>query len=177
MGIALFLLFTIVPIAEIYLLIKVGGEIGALPTIGLVLLTAVVGAAMIRHQGIATLTRARTSMEQNIMPVGALFDGLCLLVAGALLLTPGFVTDTFGFLLLVPPFRRIAADLLAARLVGDVEVHVDGPGRSAGGAPHGDGVIDGEFTEVEDEPPEKDRRLLPENARGRGWSKPASPTE
>lgn len=164
MGVALFLLFTAVPIAEIYLLIKVGGEIGALPTIGLVLLTAFVGAGLIRLQGMATLARARASMEQNIMPVGAMFDGLCLLVAGALLLTPGFVTDTFGFLLLIPPFRRMIARILAARLVPMPD-----------GAGHGrrpdDGVIEGEFSEVDESPRPDSSPALPPGQAGRGWGK------
>ena len=131
MGILLFLLFTAVPIAEIFLLIRVGGEIGAIPTIGLVILTAVVGAALIRMQGFATLARAQASMEKSEMPVGALFDGLCLLVAGALLLTPGFVTDTIGFLLLIPPFRKFLAATLGARLMARATIRSSSRGIEA----------------------------------------------
>ncbi|MBD3609935.1 MAG: FxsA family protein [Gammaproteobacteria bacterium] len=101
-----FLLFLLVPIFEIYLLIQVGGSIGALPTIALVVLTAVVGSALIRHQGLSTWGRARQGMASGQMPALEMLEGVGLLIAGALLLTPGFFTDTIGFILLVPILRR-----------------------------------------------------------------------
>ena len=105
-GQILFLAFLLVPIAEIYVLIQVGGLLGALPTIALVVFTAVLGSMLIRSQGLATLARVRTSMARGEVPAVELLEGMCLLVAGALLLTPGFVTDSVGFTLLVPPLRR-----------------------------------------------------------------------
>ena len=102
----LVLLFVAVPIAEIYLLLEVGGIIGALPTIGLVVLTAVVGAALVRAQGFSTIQQVRRTMDAGEIPAVAIVEGIFLLVAGALLLTPGFLTDTIGFCCLVPPLRR-----------------------------------------------------------------------
>lgn len=106
MAIWILLAFVGVPLIEIALFIEVGGFIGLWPTIAIVIATAVVGTALIRHQGLSTLRRAQQEMDANRLPMRELFDGVCLLFAGALLLTPGFMTDTLGFLLLVPPLRR-----------------------------------------------------------------------
>ncbi|HEY5720679.1 MAG TPA: FxsA family protein [Gammaproteobacteria bacterium] len=112
----LLLLFLVIPLVEIYLLIQAGSVIGALPTVGLVVLTAVVGAWMLRLQGLATLARVRASLEQGELPETALVEGVLLLLAGALLLTPGFVTDGFGFVLLVPGARIALARALLRRV-------------------------------------------------------------
>ncbi len=102
----LFLLFLAVPMVEIYFLIKVGSVIGAIPTIALVVFTALLGAMLLRFQGWITLQRARMSMAQGQLPATEMMEGVLLVMAGALLLTPGFVTDSIGFLLLVPPLRK-----------------------------------------------------------------------
>jgi len=102
----LFLLFLLIPLLEIYLLIEVGSVIGTLPTIFLVVFTAVLGALMLRVQGFSTLARLRRTMEQGGIPAVEMLEGAVLLIAGALLLTPGFFTDTLGFLCLIPPIRR-----------------------------------------------------------------------
>ena len=94
----LFILLLVVPIVEIALFIKVGGLIGVWPTIGIVIATALAGAALLRRQGLATLRSARASLADNRFPIDEVFDGLCLAVAGALLLTPGFFTDAVGLL-------------------------------------------------------------------------------
>jgi len=103
----LLVIFFSVPLAEIYILVQVGGVIGAVPTIAMVVLTAVIGAALIRHQGLSTLKRVQNSLEQGELPAEALLEAALLLVAGALLLTPGFVTDAVGFACLVPGLRRL----------------------------------------------------------------------
>ncbi len=103
---SLFLSFLIVPLVEIYLLIKVGGLIGAGPTVFMVVFTAVLGAFLIRLQGISTMNRVREMLMRGEIPAIEVMEGLVLLVSGALLLTPGFFTDTLGFLGLVPPLRR-----------------------------------------------------------------------
>jgi len=103
----LFLLFVLVPTVEIYFLIKVGHLIGAIPTIGLVVFTALLGSMLLRFQGWATLQRTRATMAQGQVPALEMLEGVLLVMAGALLLTPGFVTDTIGFLLLVPPLRKV----------------------------------------------------------------------
>jgi len=103
----LFLFFLLIPLVEIYFLIKVGSIIGAIPTIALVVFTALLGAMLLRFQGLATLQRTRSAMAQGKLPAMEMFEGVLLVFSGALLLTPGFVTDTMGFLLLVPPFRKM----------------------------------------------------------------------
>lgn len=102
----LLLLFIIVPILEIYLLITVGRSIGVLPTVSLVILTAIVGTYLLRVQGLATLQTVQTTLAQGQVPTEALLEGIFLLVGGALLLTPGFFTDALGFLCLIPAPRR-----------------------------------------------------------------------
>ena len=101
-----FILFLVVPFVEIYLLVEIGARIGAPWTILLVVLTAIVGAWLVRVQGLATWRRFQTSVARNELPAIALAEGLCLLIAGALLLTPGFFTDGVGFACLIPPLRR-----------------------------------------------------------------------
>ena len=101
-----------------YLLIKVGGYIGAWPTIGLVMLTAVIGISLLRIQGLSTLTRGLSRLEGGSLPAREMVEGLLLAVAGALLLTPGFVTDLVGFVLLAPTSRG----LLAQRILSNVTV-------------------------------------------------------
>ena len=109
----LFLLFLTVPLIEIYFLIQVGQHIGALSTILLCILTAALGAILLRIQGLLTLLRAREKLHQGEIPADHLLEGLILLIAGVLLLTPGFVTDVIGFLCLVPSLRsRLALKLL-----------------------------------------------------------------
>ena len=103
---SLFLLFLLVPVVEIYLLIQVGGLIGALPTVLAVVLTALIGSVLIRQQGVSTLQRARQGMAAGQLPAMEMLEGIALLVSGAFLLTPGFFTDAIGFLLLVPFLRR-----------------------------------------------------------------------
>jgi UPF0716 protein FxsA len=100
------ILFIVVPLVELYLIIKVGSLIGALWTVLLVLLTAVIGVQLLRIQGFSTLNRARQNMEMGVMPAMEMMEGLALAVGGALLITPGFVTDTLGFLCLIPATRR-----------------------------------------------------------------------
>ena len=99
-------LFIVMPIAEMAVLIQVGTMIGVLPTIGLVLLTAVIGAALLKQQGLATLTRANQRLNSGELPAREVAEGLILAVGGALLLTPGFITDTVGFLCLIPGTRH-----------------------------------------------------------------------
>ena len=101
------LLFFAIPLIEIYFLIQVGEVIGALPTIFLVVLTAVIGAFLLRQQGLSTLARFQQSMANGELPATALLEGVMLLVGGVLLMTPGFFTDAIGFACLLP-FTRIA---------------------------------------------------------------------
>jgi UPF0716 protein FxsA len=173
---AIFILaaFIGVPLLEIAVFIQVGGWIGLGWTLALVILTAVLGTWQLRAQGLATLMRAREQIDHGALPARELFDGACLLVAGALLLTPGFVTDSAGFLLFFPPVRDILRELLARyvqtsletrRFVGGEEVYPggsDGPGSGPGGAQGP--VIDGEFRDVsETTQPKRPKSYMPES--------------
>ncbi len=111
----LFLAFTLVPVIELYVLITVGGIIGAASTIGIVLLTGAVGAWMAKAQGSHTLRRMRESLYQGKMPADELLDAVIITAAGILLLTPGFFTDAAGITLLVPPCRALVKRRLRAR--------------------------------------------------------------
>lgn len=118
------LLFIGIPLVEIYLLIKVGGIIGAFPTVLMVVFTAVLGVTLIRIQGFSTLQKAQMNMNQGQLPAIEMLEGVMLFFAAICLLMPGFFTDTIGFLLLIPPLRRwlakqiIASSLLRAQVSG-----------------------------------------------------------
>ncbi len=151
MPLLLFGLFLAVPLIEVVLFIKVGGVIGAIWTVAACLATAAAGAFLVRRQGRAPMASARRAMEQGAVPAREAFDGICLVLAGALLLTPGVGPDALGFLLLLPPLRHALRGWLAAR-VAVADIHV----RRGPGGP----VVDGEWEVVPDsaEPP-RDPRL------------------
>ena len=138
----LFLTFLLVPLLEIYLLIEIGSLIGAVWTVTAVVGTAALGAALVRRQGLAALARFRSATQAGELPAVTIIEGLALLVAGALLLTPGFFTDLVGFLLLTPPLRQF---LVRRWLVGRVVTPADGT--PSGRAP---AVLDGESRRIDD---------------------------
>lgn len=105
MLIRLILLFTVLPLTELYLLIQVGRYLGAFPTIMIVLITGVIGGLLARSQGLSTYRQIRVDLQNGIIPTDSLIDGLFILIAGALLITPGIITDVFGFTLMVHEFR------------------------------------------------------------------------
>ncbi len=107
MLIRLFILFTIIPIIEVYLLIKVGSLIGAVPTVALLLAISMVGAWLVRHQGFELMRRIQSELAQGRLPAAELLDGAMVLVGGVLLLTPGFFTDFLGLFFLIPATRAI----------------------------------------------------------------------
>lgn len=109
------LLFITVPLVELYFLIQVGQSIGALPTIGLCILTAVLGAALLRQQGFQTLHRAQQNLSRGTVPALEMLEGVALALGGLLLLTPGFATDVFGFACLIPFTRRFMVRAVLAR--------------------------------------------------------------
>ncbi len=100
-----FVIFFVTPLVEIYVLISAGGLLGVFPTVFLVMLTAVIGISLLRQQGLSTLTRGMQKMQLGELPAHEIAEGLLLAIAGALLLTPGFVTDGVGFFLLTPILR------------------------------------------------------------------------
>jgi len=103
----LFVLFIVVPLLELYVLIEVGSGIGGITTIALCLLTAALGGLIIRIQGIQTLLSAQQHMAQGLAPAEQALHGICLAIAGVLLFLPGFITDSLGFLLLIPKVRAL----------------------------------------------------------------------
>jgi len=105
MLIRLILLFTVLPLMELYLLIKVGGYLGTSPTIMIVLITGIIGGLLARSQGLSVQRQIRMDLQNGVIPTDSLIDGLFILIAGALLITPGMITDVFGFFLMVPGFR------------------------------------------------------------------------
>ena len=146
------MLFFLTPIIEMYLLIEVAGYLDAWPTIGLVMLTAVVGVALLKRQGIATLTRGMKRAQQGQMPATEMAEGILLAVAGALLITPGFVTDFVGFTLLFPPSRVALAKILMQRVAMSATVTSPPHTRGAESAANDAGnVLDGEFQRKKDE--------------------------
>jgi len=144
----LFLLFLVIPLAEIYLLIKVGGIVGAGPTVFLVVFTAVLGAWLLRIQGFSTLERVRSTMNQGGIPALEMMEGAVLLVSGALLLTPGFFTDTIGFLCLIPALRRAMIRWVLGRFL--MPPGFGGPGSESGNSSHGPTTLEGEYRREDD---------------------------
>lgn len=137
------ILFLVVPLVELYFLVKVGESIGAWRTILLVVVTAVVGVAFLRQQGLSTLGRFQKSMMEGKAPAGEMLEGVFLLIGGAMLLLPGFFTDALGFLCLIPFTRKFFARLILKN--SSIQM------RSAGHSSGGDSIIDGEFVRRSDD--------------------------
>ncbi|WP_193366772.1 FxsA family protein [Pelagibius marinus] len=157
MALILLALFIGLPLLEVAVFIQVGGAIGVWPTIAATIATALAGSLLLRAQGLATLMRARAQMDQGQLPAREMFEGVCLVLAGALLLVPGFVTDVVGLLLFIPPLRELLR-LMIARYVdakaarGEARVFVDGVevrpgGQQRGGRGRGP-VIDGDYQDL-----------------------------
>jgi UPF0716 protein FxsA len=136
-------LFVLVPAVELALLIEVGSRIGTIATLGLIVLTGIVGASLARWQGFQVFRKVQTEVAGGRLPAGSLVDGLIILIAGALLITPGILTDAVGFLFLVPGFRTFVKRQLWRRFERavrqqQVHIYVDG-GFPAGGTTHPSG--------------------------------------
>ena len=146
----LLLLFTLVPLVELALLIWISQYTGLLFTISLVILTGVVGAWLAREQGLRCWREVHRQLSQGQVPAEPLLDGLMILVAGAVLITPGVLTDLVGFALLVPPIRGLVRRYLAARFRAHIVVHpMEGFGGPLGGE---DNVIDVEHGPSDESP-------------------------
>lgn len=129
----LFLLFAVMPIVEIALLINVGEMIGGWNTVGIVIATAFIGAFLVKKEGVSTLSAAQAKMQQGIPPGDEMAQGLLLLVAGVLLVTPGFVTDIIGLLFTLPPTRKMFAKVLLAKLAVRVQSQAGSPFQGGAG--------------------------------------------
>ncbi|MCX7100490.1 MAG: FxsA family protein [Methylobacter sp.] len=139
----LFLVVLIIPFAEIYLLIQVGSIIGPFSTILLVVFTAVLGAWLLKQQGFATFQRFQESLAQGVIPAYEMIEGPIILVGGALLLTPGFITDIIGFACLIPQLRRKIAQFVIENYLVKAEAY----GQQAKTAENN--VLEGEFRKEE----------------------------
>lgn len=167
--------FLLLPILEIVGFIQVGDWIGAGPTIGLLLLSAVIGVLLIRHRGLASLSRVQGAALQGDAALSGLLDGVCVVIAGILLIIPGFLSDLLALVLLIPPLRRLMGRWLVGRLAAGNAFQVfgsagfsqtpggfqpgSGSGSGAGSGPAGPsfqaqpGVIDGDYQDVSDQTP------------------------
>lgn len=146
-----FALFILIPLLEIFLLIKVGGIIGALPTVFMVVFTAVLGLLLLRHQGIYTVGKVQSALARGELPTEAMLEGVVLIISGAMLLTPGFFTDTIGFLGLIPALRR--RFILAVLERGIISSMQHGPGsRGEGsGESRGSHTLEGDYRREDDD--------------------------
>lgn len=142
----LLILFIVLPLVETWLLIKVGSVIGAGWTILAVISTAVIGSQLVRRQGLQTFANIQACQARGEMPAVPMLEGAALLLAGALLVTPGFISDTLGFLLLVPPLRQYAARGILARAITITPAGTPGNDpRQPGSGANKDNVIEGEY--------------------------------
>lgn len=168
-GILLLALFIGIPLIEIALFVQIGGRIGILWTIVIVIATAIAGTYLLRLQGLAVMNQARRTMEAGGVPVESLIDGLFLLIAGILLLTPGFLTDFIGFLFFLPPVRHSLGRRLWALAARSGSVHFhnihpgggSSPNQRPGQGRHPDAgaktkgiIIEGEIVESDLQPEE-----------------------
>jgi UPF0716 protein FxsA len=150
------ILFLVVPIAEIYLLIKVGSVIGAIPTILIILATAIIGAGLLRQQGLSTLSRFQNNLASGTLPAQEMIEGILLAVGGALLMTPGFVTDAMGFFCLIPVTRKSLANYIIKRSAVQMQAGMGGFASSVRSGSHTQNsntdstTFEGEFVRKED---------------------------
>jgi UPF0716 protein FxsA len=158
MALFLVLVFIVLPIAELYVIIKVGGAIGVLPTIALLIADSFLGAALLRSQGRAAWRRFNDALASGRVPAREVFDGTMIILGGAFLLTPGFITDIIGLVLLIPPtralFRGVITRMALRRAAFGVRAVRFGygarPGRPYGARPPGNYDYEGSAREVTD---------------------------
>jgi UPF0716 protein FxsA len=181
----LVLIFIVVPIAELYVIIQVGGAIGVVPTLVLLLADALLGSMLLRHQGRAAWIRFNRALAENRLPHKEVFDGVLIIFGGALLITPGFITDIFGLILLIPPTRAIvrgvSSRVVRRRMAAGATIWTmgraqrpprerpapGGPGPGQGGPPPGGPAPDDPFSwEEPPGPPSVPRR--PDDIEGTG---------
>lgn len=146
-------LFIGVPLIEIYLFIKLGGLIGALPTVLLIIVTALIGVSLLRAQGFSTMAKFQQEVATGQLPATTMLEGVALIFGGALLLTPGFLTDTIGFLCVIPFTRQT----IIAWLIKNMTISSSGFDHAGQARPRDPNVIEGEFIENEKKSDDHDR--------------------
>ena len=159
MGFILLLFFVGIPVLEISMFISVGTVIGLGPTLAIVIATAIIGAVLVKKQGLKTLFSAQKNLRNNQLPIHEFFDGLILIVAGLFLITPGFVTDSIGLLLFLPQIKmflkNIISNLLVARTAAGVYTNINNTEPTRPTNP----TIDGEFETVDQRETAKQKTL------------------
>ena len=152
MFLKLAVLFIVVPWLELTLLLRIGGTLGWAGTLAVIVLTGGLGAALARHEGVRALQRIRAALQNGQLPATEVMEGALILVAGVVLLTPGFITDLAGFMLLIPPLRRSVCHLLIRHLKGRFSDHANSEtcGNGHGRGPQDPAVIDVSAGSVED---------------------------
>jgi UPF0716 protein FxsA len=158
MFLILLVLFVLIPVIEISLFIEVGNWIGLWPTISIIFVTAFTGAVLVRHQGLATLTSAQQQLQRGEMPAEKVGEGLLLAIAGVLLLTPGFLTDFLGLILLIPPIRQRLAKKALKKLQARSTTSFSGFGQGPFQSPQNGDTFDGQFERKVD-PNDPNQRL------------------
>ena len=141
------LIFLILPFIELALFAQVSGTIGLWTTLSLALITAIIGGGLVKYQGLQTLFSMRQSIERGDMPMAEIFSGVCIVAAGALLITPGFLTDGIGFALLIPQFRNIARGFFAKH----AQFQSVGPTSTSRTRSYSQGDIEGEYERVDED--------------------------
>lgn len=139
-------IFIVIPLLELMVFAAIGDEIGLFNALFLALITAIIGGALVRKQGLETIVALQKASQAGKMPMSELFDGFCLVIAGATLITPGFITDTIGFLLLVPAIRGA----IKSYIRDHTNIGVSGESFRDPGS-NDTNIIDGEFIEIKDE--------------------------
>ena len=142
MFIYLLIIFISIPVLEIIVFIEIGSFIGTFNTILLTFLTAIIGVYLVRQQGLSTIQKIMLQLQSGERPVGTMFEGLVILVSGVLLLTPGFFTDTIGFLGLIPVTRKFVIKLIQTTMIKKYNVDQEN-------------TIEGEFIDLDDEDQKK----------------------
>ncbi|MFT5104861.1 MAG: UPF0716 protein FxsA [Verrucomicrobiales bacterium] len=147
----LLLLFIAIPVIELYLFMTLGDKIGVPRTLGIIVATAFLGAWLTKKQGARAMAKLQLAMAEGRMPHNEVLDGVMILIAGVVLLTPGFLTDAIGFALLVPPVRAVVRKALGSALKGRVQIVTPGGAASPGPSRRNDDdVIEAEVEIVED---------------------------
>ena len=177
MPLLLIVLFIVIPVAELYVIIKVGEAIGLWPTLALLLADAIIGSLLLKHQGLAAWRRFNKALAERRFPGTEVVDGVLIVIGATLLVTPGFITDVFGLIFLIPPTRAIVRAILKRFTIGRFTVVGMGIPGGFGGGPFGPGPGTGTGQErpsrdydydvtAEEVPPEDqgaERQLPPSN--------------
>ena len=156
------IIFFIISLLEVYAFTTVGSEIGVLNTLLLCIATAILGGYVVRRQGLEALMKVQNSLRTGKMPVNEIFNGFFIVIAGVLLVTPGFITDILGFSLLFPPFRSILRSFLSKNVNFNVHAGQTGQNHPRNNNNDDSGVIEGVYEQVEKDNPALDKQSKPD---------------